>query len=498
LEAVDIIIIGGGVTGCMAARYLSRYQLNILLIEKESDIGSGTSAANTALIHPGYDPHPGSLKAIMNVAANPLWDDLASELNFDFARSGDYVVAIGAEELPSLNQLMQQGIQNGVPGMSIISAEEMLRREPLINPQVSGAIFASSGGMCDPFAVTLAAAENAIQNGVQVLLETAFMDFIYDDHNRIAGVKTNRGDFHCRFVINAAGLFADEVMHAANVHPEFKITPRRGEYFILDQAEMTINSVYFPVPTAVSKGILVTTTVHGNTLLGPNAEDISDKEDHSNSTAGMQEVLDGAKKLVPSINPRAIIATFAGLRAGGNAPCLTPGVNYQNDFIIEIPKEVQGLVNLAGIESPGLTCSPAIALRTIDLLKDAGLELKEKPGWNPIRPARPRFRHLDNNQRKILIEKDARYGRVVCRCENITEGEIVSEIHGLIPARTYDAIKRRTWLGTGRCQGGFDMPRVTAILARELGISPLQVTKKGSTSGFLTRQTKQVEVDDAL
>ncbi len=498
MDSFDIIIIGGGVIGCMAARYLSRYQLNILLIEKESDIGSGTSAANTALIHPGYDPHPGSLKAKINVAANPLWDNLAAELNFDFIRSGDYVVAIGADELPKLDFLLQQGKQNGVPGMRFISGVEMLKREPLINPQVSGAIFASSGGMCDPFAVTLAAAENAVQNGVRVLLETTFKDFIYDDHKHIMGVKTNRGDFHCRFVINAAGLFADEVMHAANVHPEFKITPRRGEYFILDRTDMTINSVYFPVPTSVSKGILVTTTVHGNTLLGPNAEDIADKEDHTNSTAGMQEVLDGAKKLVPSINPRAIIATFAGLRAGGNAPCLTPGVNYHHDFIIEISKEVQGLVNLAGIESPGLTCSPAIALRTIDLLKDVGLELKEKPGWDPIRPARPRFRHLDNSQRKTLIEKEARYGRVVCRCENVTEGEIVAEIHGLIPAHTYDAIKRRTWLGTGRCQGGFDMPRVAAILARELGISPLQVTKKGGTSGFLTRLTKQVEVDDAL
>jgi glycerol-3-phosphate dehydrogenase len=495
---VDIIIIGGGVVGCMLARTLSRYQLDILLIEKESDIGSGTSAANTALIHPGYDPHPGSLKAKMNVAANPLWDNLASELNFDFTRRGDYVVAIGPDELPKLDSLFLQGKQNGVPGMSFISSEKMRQREPLINPEVSGAIFASTGGMCDPFAVTLAAAENAVHNGVQVLLETEFVDFVFDDCNCIAGIKTNRGDFYCRFVINAAGLFADKVMHTANIHPEFKITPRRGEYFILDRAEITINSVYFPVPTAVSKGILVTTTLHGNTLLGPNAENISDKEDHSNSAAGMQEVLDGAKKLVPSINPRAIIATFAGLRAGGNAPCLTPGVNYQHDFIIEHSSQKPGLINLAGIESPGLTSAPAIALYAIDLLKDAGLELKEKPRWNPIRPARPCFRQMDNHQRENLIEKDARYGRVVCRCENVTEGEIVAEIHGLIPARTYDAIKRRTWLGTGRCQGGFDMPRVTTILARELGISPLQVTKKGGISGFLTRQTKQVEVDDAL
>jgi len=493
----DIIIIGGGVVGCMLARTLSRYQLDILLIEKESDIGSGTSAANTALIHPGYDPHPGSLKAKMNVAANPLWDNLAAELNFDFKRSGDYVVAIGPDELPKLDLLLQQGKQNGVPGMRFISSEEMRRREPLINPEVSGAIFAVTGGICDPFMVTLAVGENAIQNGIKILLETSFKDFIFEG-TRIIGIKTNHGEFLSRWVINSTGLFSDEVMHKASVRPEFKITPRRGEYFILDGADMTINSVYFPVPSAISKGILVTTTVHGNTLLGPNVQEIEDKNDLSNTSSGLQEVLDGALKLVPSIKPHSIIATFAGLRAGGNAPCQTPGVNYQHDFVIEIPQLVPGLVNLGGIESPGFTSAPAIALQVIELMKDAGEKFKEKEGWNPIRLSRPQFRHLNNQQRQVIIEKDSRYGRVVCRCENITEGEIVAEIHGLIPARTYDAIKRRTWLGTGRCQGGFDMPRVTAILARELGISPLQVTKKGGASVFLTRQTKQVEVDDAL
>ena len=497
LDHYDIIIIGGGVVGCILARTLSRYHLNILLIEKESDIGSGSSAANTALIHPGYDPHPGSLKAKMNVAANPLWDNLAAELNFDFKRSGDYVVAIGRDELPILDLLLQQGKQNGVPGMHFISAEEMRKREPLINPEVSGAIFAETGGISDPFMVTLAAGENAIQNGTKILLETSFEDFIFED-TRIVGIKTSRSEFLSRWVINSTGLFSDEVMHRAGLHPEFKITPRRGEYFILDGAEMAIKSVYFPIPSDVSKGIMVTTTVHGNTLLGPNAQDIENKNDLSNTSWGLQEVLNGALKLVPSIKPRSIIATFAGLRAGGNAPCQTPGVNYQHDFIIEIPNEVQGFINLGGIESPGLTSAPAIASRVVELMKDAGEKFEEKKDWNPIRPSRPQFRHLSYQKRQKLIEEDGRYGRIVCRCENITEGEIVAEIHGLIPAHTYNAIKRRTWLGTGRCQGGFDMPRVTAILARELGISPLQITKKGGKSSLLTRQTKQVEADDAL
>ena len=495
-DQYDIIIIGGGVIGCMIARYLSRYQLKILLIDKESDVGSTTSAANSALVHPGYDPVPGSLKAKMNVRANPMWDELANELGFDFAPSGDYVVAISKEELPKLDQLMQQGRQNGVPGMRLISGEEMRLREPLINPQVSGAIFAETGGICDQFGVVLGAAENAVQNGVTILLNTTFTGFIFENQ-RIVGIQTNRGEHRCRWVINAAGLFADEVMHLAGIRPEFKITPRRGEYFILDRAEMVIQSVYFPVPTEISKGILVANTTHGNPLLGPNAQEIHDKEDRSNSSEGLQEVLDGAKKLIPSLNPRTIIATFAGLRAGGNAACETPGVSYGHDFIIEIPHAVKGLVNLGGIESPGLTCAPAIALYVMELMKEAGEILEEKKNWNPIRSPRPRFRYLDNNQRQALIQKDEKYGRIVCRCENITEGEIVAEIHSPIPARTYDAIKRRTWLGTGRCQGGFDMPRVTAILAHELGIDPLQVNKKGAGSEFLSRPTKMVEVQDA-
>jgi len=279
-------------------------------------------------------------------------------------------------------------------------------------------------------------------------------------------------------------------MHKAGVRPEFKITPRKGEYLILDRAEFELKSVYFPVPTNVSKGILATATVHGNTILGPTARVQDEREDKSNTAAGLEEVLSGGKKLIPNVNTRHVIAIFAGLRAAGNAPCETPGVDYQHDFIIEIPSQVNGFVNIGGIESPGLTSSPAIALRVIDLLRDAGEKLVEKKEWNPNRPARPCFRHMNDAQRRQLIEKDARYGRVICRCENVTEGEIVAEIHAPVPATNYDAIKRRTWLGTGRCQGGFDMTRVTDILARELDRSPLSITKKGRKSELLERPTK--------
>ncbi len=491
-ELHDVVIIGGGVIGSMVARYLSRYQLDIVLIEKESDVGVVTSSANSALIHAGYDAVTGSLKAKMNVAANSMWDTLSGELNFPYSRRGDYVVAVGEEEIPKLDALMERGRRNGVPGMRIVSADEIRAAEPNINPNVSGALWAPTGGICDPFAVTVAAAENAVINGVKFMFGTAFEDFAIEN-GRIVGIQTNRGLLACRWVVNAAGLYSDSVMHKAGVRPDFTITPRRGEYYILDRNEIDIYNVLFPVPTDVSKGILVSGTMHGNVLVGPNAENIDDKENSAVTAEGLTEVWDGAQKLVPTLNPRHVIAVFAGLRAGGNAPCETPGVVYNNDFVIEIPKEMPNLVNLGGIESPGLSSAPAIAIRVVELIKDAGEKLTEKPDWNPVRPPRPRFRHLSQVDQAALIKRDPQYGHVICRCEMVTEGEILAEINAPIPARTYDAIKRRTWLGTGRCLGGFDMPRVTAILARELNIDPLEVSKKGPGSEFLLRKTKQVE-----
>jgi glycerol-3-phosphate dehydrogenase len=318
LKSFDVIIIGGGIVGAMTARFLSRYRLDILLIEKEADIGIGATSANSAIVHAGYDPLPGTLKAAMNVAANPMWDSLAGELNFSFERRGDYVVAIGPEELPPLELLLEQGRKNGVPGMHLISADEMRHREPNINPLTSGALWAPTGGICDPFQVTVAAAENAVQNGATVMLETLFQDFILDG-KRITGVRTNRGDFGCRWVVNAAGIHADEVMHKAGVRPDFKITPRRGEYCILDRADIEINNVLFPVPSKAGKGILVTATVHGNTIVGPNAEIIPDKEDRAVTPGGLADIWNGARKLIPNLNTRHVIAVFAGLRAHGNA-----------------------------------------------------------------------------------------------------------------------------------------------------------------------------------
>jgi glycerol-3-phosphate dehydrogenase len=491
MKNYDIIIIGGGVIGCMTARALSRYDLSVLLIERESDIGMGASSANSAIVHAGHDPMPGSLKAEMNRLANPMWDQVSAELGIPFKRCGAYIVAVGEDEFGCLAALKERAEKNGVP-TEIISAEEMRRREPLVNPSTSGALFTPTAGMVDPFAACVASIENAIQNGVEVLTETAFTGFIMDG-KKITGIHTSQGDFACRWVVNAAGTYSDEVMHAASVHPDFKVTPRRGEYYLLDKAEIEMNNILFPVPSKVSKGILVLGSTHGNVLVGPNSQSAQDKENKSVTPEGLAEIWQGAQKLVPSITPRTIIAVFAGLRATGNAACLTPGVSYHNDFMIERAAEVEGLINLAGIESPGLTAAPAIAQRVTKLLKDAGEPLHEKEGWNPIRPARPRFNHLPREEQAALVAKDPLYGRIICRCEMITEGEIVAEIHAPLPAHTYDAIKRRTWLGTGRCLGSFDMPRVVAILAHELSLPLTAISKKGPGSEFLQRQTKEVE-----
>ena len=491
MNTYDIIIIGGGVIGCMTARALSRFNLKVLLIERESDIGTGASSANSAIVHAGHDPVPGTLKTQMNHLANPMWDQLSAELGISFRRSGAYIVAIGEQEFNCLTALKKRAQKNGVSA-EIIKADEMKQREPLVNPLTSGALFTPTAGMVDPFAACVASIENAILNGVDVLTETEFNGFILDG-KQVTGINTNRGDFACRWVINAAGTYSDEVMHSANVRSDFRINPRRGEYYVLDRTEIEMNNILFPVPSEVSKGILVLGSTHGNVLVGPNSQSASDKDDKSVTPDGLTEIWQGAQKLVPSISPRSIIAVFAGMRATGNATSIASGVDYHHDFVIEVAHEVSGLINLAGIESPGLTASPAIAQRVIELLKDSGEKLQEKKDWNPIRLPRPRFNHLDRKEQAALVTKDPRYGRIVCRCEMVTEGEIVAEMHAPLPARTYDAIKRRTWLGTGRCLGSFDMPRVVDLLSHELGIPITEVSKKGPGSEFLMRLTKNGE-----
>ena len=479
MRSYDVIIIGAGVVGSLIARALSRYSLRMLLIDRASDVGEGTTKANTAIVHAGYDAKPGSLKARLNVAGNAMFDRLCAELDVDFERCGTCVVALSDYELTTLRELHQRGQENGVPGIELLGAEEMRRREPALTDKTSGALHAATGGIVDPFGLCIAAAECAVLNGVELALGTEALDFTREGQ-RITGVITNHGEFRSHWVIIAAGLWADELLHKAGLDG-FHVTPRKGEYLVLDRvAAELVHTVLFPCPTPLSKGILVTRTIHGNVMLGPNAVDILDKDDLATTAEGLHEVMAGALRLVPSLDSRSIIRNYAGLRATGGT----------GDFRIEVPPELHGLLVLAGIESPGLTASPAIAEHVVELLREAGLSLAERPDFDPTRVGRPRFSKLNRDQQQALIAGDPRYGNVVCRCETVTEGEIVAACHAPIPARTYDALKRRTRVGTGRCQGAFDTPLVITIMARELGISPLEVTQKGGNSRLLYRETK--------
>ncbi len=475
MNTYDIIIIGSGIVGSLTARALSRYDLKVLVIEKEIDVGMCPSSANSAVIHAGYDPKPGTVKAEMNALGNKLWHEIAPELGIEHRETGSMVVAIGENELPVLNELYERGIKNKIPELRILSKEEVKLREPLINPDISGALWAPTAMVIDPFGAVLAAAENAVTNGVKYSFETEFQDFIFEG-GRITGIKTNKGDFFCRCVINSAGLYADEVAHKAGVRKDYKITPRKGSYMIFDPARFVINNVLFPVPSDKGKGILVSTTTHGNVLIGPNNEPCENKEDSASTASGLNEVARGAKKLIPSIDEKNCIAIYAGIRATGTG---------DRDFIIETPKEVSGLINLCGIESPGFASAPAIALRVIELLKETGIKFNENPKFNPVRRPKLHFHKLSYREKEELIKSNPAYGRIVCRCEEVTEGEIIDAINSPVPARTYDGIKRRTWLGTGRCQGSFDIPRVIQILSRELKIKPEEVTKKGKGSELL-------------
>ncbi len=475
----DLIIIGGGIIGCSVAREISRYHLKILLLEKESDLASGTSKSNSAIIHAGYDPEPGTLKAKLNVEGNLMYTQISKELDVPFQRIGSLVVAFDQKEVPILESLYQRGIANGVAKMEIIHQNKLRTMEPYISQGALAALYTESAGIICPFTLTIATAENAAENGVEFRFDTEVTGIKIRRANHFM-IQTTRGQFEAKYVVNAAGVFGEEI-HRMIGEESFSIKPRKGEYFILDKEQGHLASkVLFPVPTKMGKGILVSPTVDGNLLIGPTATDVHDKEDTSTTAVGLQQVIDGARRLVPGIQVAKIITSFAGLRA----------VPDTNDFLICPSDKVKGFVNVAGIESPGLTAAPAIAKMVSKIMATQGLTLQAKKKFNPQRRPVIRFRELTAAEQRDLIQKNPDYGRVICRCETITEGEIIDAIHRPLGARNLDALKRRVRTGAGRCQGGFCTPRVAEILARELKIPMNQVTKCGRGSLILDGKTK--------
>lgn len=478
----DVIIIGAGVTGCSIARMLSKYNLKIAILEKEAEIASGTSKANSGVVHAGYASQREYTKRYLCIKGNKLYTQAAKELNFPFKRIGSFVVALEDIQIKELEEERKKGIEDGIPGLELILDKDKIKEmEPNLTDDVVGVLHASSAGLVSPYELTFALAENATVNGVKFFRNHEVVKIKHQ--NYIFTVRTHQGEFKTRNLINAAGLYAAKISSMLGLD-YFSIIPRKGEYILFDRNAIHLNKILFPIPTKISKGILVCPTLHGNTFAGPNAQNITDPEDISTTMAGLKEILEGGRKLVPSLPLRSSIRNFAGLRA-------VPALPEKYDFIID-NTDVYGFINVAGILSPGLTATFAIAEKVVEFLELLGVKLAIKEDYNPYRPKPERFKDFTNQQRDQKIQEDPRWGRIICRCETIPEMEIINAIHAPVGARTVDGVKFRCRPGMGRCQGGFCRPRVIEILSRELKIPYEEVTKRGEDTNILVGRTKDI------
>mgnify|MGYP004726514281 FL=1 len=474
----DVLIIGGGVTGSAIARELSRYDLKTALFEKGEDVCSGTSKANSGIAHAGFDAAPGSLKAKMNIRGSQMMEELSRKLDFPYKRNGSLVLCFDEKDRPRLEKLLQQGKENGVEGLEILEKKELLALEPALSEEVVCALHAPTGGIVCPFKLTIALAENAAVNGVEFHLNEGVKRV---QPGTVEGytVETGKGTYETRIVVNAAGLYGDEI-HNQVSGEKLHITPRKGEYCLMDKKiGQLVSHTIFQMPTAMGKGVLVTPTVHGNLLVGPTATDISDKEGVDTTAEGLDEVLKKAALSVKSLPRGVMITSFAGLRAHEN----------HDDFILGEVKDAQGFFDAVGIESPGLTSAPAIgewmAEEIVEKLRKTQ-KVDEKKDFQETRKDIPNIASMDQAEAAALIAENPAYGTIICRCEKVTEGEIIDAIRRPLGARSLDGIKRRTRAGMGRCQAGFCSTKVMDILARELGIPLEEVTKAGGASRMLT------------
>jgi glycerol-3-phosphate dehydrogenase len=465
--AIDIAIIGGGVVGCALARELCRYRLRVALLEKAAEVGFGTSKANSGIIHGGHHADPKTIKGKLEWAGNQRWDQLAAELGFGFQRIGELTVAQAEAEIVELDKLLARGHDKGVPGLELWDRSRIRRAEPNLSPDLLAAVYAPTTAVVNPYEATLGLAENAVRNGL--MLVTNCTVHALTQHDKRWTIHTTRGTFSSRFVINAAGLHADTIAELAGVRT-FTIHPRKGEEYLLDKRlRGLVKRVIFPCPTPVSKGILVIPTYDGTLMVGPTAEETPDKADLTTTMSGGDAVFAAVQRLVPGISARDCIAEFAGLRA----------VTESNDFIIG-PTAKRGFFHVAGIQSPGLTAAPAIADLVVEMLRDEGLALVPKANFVARNPPLIHFASLPTAEQIAVAAQDRRYGRIICRCEVVTEGEVVDAIQR--GAATLDGIKFRTRAGMGRCQGGFCTGRCMELLARELGQPLTAITKRGGAS----------------
>lgn len=470
----DVLIIGCGITGAATAFQLSRYKLRVGVLERENDVADGTTKANSAILHAGYDPVPGSLMARLNVRGVALARELCAALDVPYDPCGSLVLGFSPEDNAHLEELYRRGVQNGVPGLALLTGDQARDLEPNLSPAVTAALHAPSAAICSPWEYCLALAETAVRNGAELLLETAVTGLAPAENGW--RVETSRGVLEARYVVNAAGLDAQAV-HEMAAPPDFAIHPSRGQYFLLDKSEGgRVGRVIFQCPNEHGKGVLVAPTVHGNLIVGPNAEPV--KGDDTATTAdGLAYVRQTALRSVPSVDFRASIRNFAGVRA----------VADTGDFVIR--EAAPHFLDLVGICSPGLSAAPAIGEYAAELLGRAGLALEPKPDFVASRK-RVRFRELTPEEKARLVAEHPAYGRVICRCETVTEGEILDALAGPIPPRSVDGVKRRAGAGLGRCQGGFCGPRVLELLAREQHRSPGDIPQDRAGSWLLACETK--------
>ncbi len=475
----DVIVIGAGVIGGMIARKLAAYDLNVCIVEKQNDVAMGATKANSAIVHAGFDAKVGSLKALLNVRGSEMMPQVTKELGVKYINNGSLVIGFNDTDRATIEELLERGKTNNVKDLRILEQDELKKLEPSISDNVTCALYAPTGAITCPYELTIAAIGNAMDNGVALKLNFEVAE-IKEADGLYELVSADGQSVKAKYVINSAGMYSDKIAQMVG-DDSFDVHPRRGEYILLDrECGDLVSHTIFRTPTKMGKGILISPTVDGNLLLGPTSVDMEDKEDKSTTAGGFDDIIRQAKENVDGIPFGKTITSFCGLRAVGST----------GDFIIKADKP--GFITLAGMESPGLSAAPAVAEYVADMLKEQGLELVEKADYNPIRKPLHAFHEASIEEKNEIIRQDSSYGKIVCRCETITEGEILAAIRTNPGARDLDGVKRRTRAQMGRCQGGFCGPQIVELLARELGVAYENVTKSGNGSYVNIGKTKEV------
>ncbi len=475
----DVVVIGAGAVGCAIARELSKYHVDVVVVDKRDDVGGDASKSNSAIIHTGYDAAPGTLESQLVVAANPMYDQLVKDLDIPFHRIGAVLPAFTDEQYEKLPAIKEKAFKNHVYDVEYLSREEILEKEPELNPDVKGGLYIPRESIIDPFIFVQALAENANENGVTFMLNTEVTDIHVED-GAIKSVETTGGTIETTYVVNSAALHCDDI--AAMVgKAEYKVVARRGQFYILDKnTTCKVKNIVLPIPTKITKGKLMCPTIHGNMLVGPTAEDLPDKMDTSVTTEGLDSIYADVSKMIPNVNIRDTITQYSGLRPNRNPEGLH----------VDVYDDLKGYVNLSGVRSTGLTLSVSMGKYVVEKLKEIGMNVTLKDDFKATRKGIPIFHEMTREEQEAIINENPLYGTIVCRCETITEGEILAAIRRPVGARTVDAVKRRVRAGMGRCQGGFCGPKVIEILARELGIPTEQVNKNLAGSYMVVGKNK--------